>query len=135
VAVDENVVHGRVCKQGLERSEAEDLVDQFVDETAEFLRTHRGPFIAQRLVDEGGDLTAQFFRLDLVDHRKVQPVEEGFVKNALQLEPLREGDVFGRRQIRRDLGDPRSGSKRHDLIGGRSTILGKRLEHLPASYP
>ncbi len=81
VAVDQDVVDGRVLEQRLERAEAGHLVENFRDEVVELLRIERQPLdqhvLRHQLLDVIADfLFGQLFQrrqIDLFDQPAVQP--------------------------------------------------------------
>ena len=99
VAVDQDVVDGRVLEQRLDRPEAGHLVDDLVDEVFELLRVERDALGEHVLGDQCGDLPPHLAFGYLLDRREIDLLDQPAVQPHLGVEQL----VAQRRDRRRGL--------------------------------
>jgi hypothetical protein len=100
VAVDQDVVDGRVLQQGLDRPEAGHLVDDLVDEILQFLRVERDALGEHVLGDQRGNLPPHLALRHALDRREIDLLDQAAVQANLGVEQL----VAQRRDRGRGLG-------------------------------
>jgi hypothetical protein len=71
MAVDQNIVDGRILEQRFKRAQARHFVENFRDEVAQFLCIERKAFNQHILRDELLDMPANFLFRDLVQRGEV----------------------------------------------------------------
>ena len=88
VAVDQDVVDGRVLEQRLERAKAGHLVENFGDEVVELLRVERQPLDQDVLRDQLLDVLADFLFGQLFQRRQIDLLDQPAVQADLGVEQL-----------------------------------------------
>ena len=149
VAVDQNVVDGRILEQRLDRSESHHLVEDLGDEVFQLLRVEGQPFRHGVLRDHPVNLAADFVlrhllergQVDLLDQPAMQPdlgIEQLFAQqraasgrfgSRLGLDRRQDGchdrrGLWRRQQLRR--GDPAGGEASEHLALPRQVLDGSR---------
>ncbi len=105
MAVDQDIVDGRVLEQRFERPEARHLVEDFRDEVVELLGIEREPFDQHVLRYELLDVVADLLFRQFLQRRKIDFLDQPTVQPHLGVEQL--------------VGEQRVGGGRHDRLGRR----------------
>ena len=126
VAVDQNVVDGRVLEQRLERAEAGHLVENFRDEVVELLGVERQPLDQHVLRHQLLDVVADFLFRQLFQRRQIDLLDQPAMQAHLGVEQLVGQQRIGRLRRAR-LGRRASGSTVHDTSSS-TRILDRRNE-------
>ena len=87
VRVDQDVGDRRILEQRLQRAQAQDLVEQLLDQETELLGVERRALGREQLIDDRGDLAPQVRLGDLLDGSQVQLLEQALVQARLEVEP------------------------------------------------
>ena len=85
VRVDEDVADSRVAQQRLERTEAEDVVDELAEQPFTLAEADRDVLFAQQLAEERTDFALRPAPVGLGQRLEVQPVEQLAMNVRLQL--------------------------------------------------
>ena len=80
VRVDQDVGHGRVLEERLERSQAQHFVEHLIDELVILDGVQRDTVLGQDRADERRELAAQFVARDLVENAQIEQREQLFVQ-------------------------------------------------------
>src|SRR5205085_4017957 len=98
VGVDQDIGDRRILEQRLQWPQAEDLVDDVLDELVELLDLKEALFLRQQAANRNADLLAQDIARGLVEQAEIQQLQQPLVDTDLQIGVFIDGRDLARQK-------------------------------------